>query len=451
MPGVYHPGVRVLVVHHGLLAGRDGPTTGGAIRAAQHARALRRAGHEVLTLARAQDEPGGFTGPRHLASKARGFDWILCVAPEEAPALRGIAPLVVDLYAPRMLEAAWQGQQEDAAQRTLLALDAADEVLFSNPRQRWFYLGLLAACGWDVSRPVGHVVPLATEPVARAKRSKKPVIVCGGYPWPWQDARDTLARAAAHLGKRAELRVVGLDGGLLPRADWQALCASADFALDRYAHHVERELALSFRQLDYLSAGLPIVSDPWTPLAEELRREGAGWVDESLEDALDRALEGTELARDGVARVAAHYREEVAYAAVEKLSPVSRPRPWTALRWSRHAAAAVLSARGDRRRREAAEGEVVQKRAEVEALHAQVATLTTSVAQLSAAMADVAGFRLETVNVLGSRLRGQTEEAEHLRRELAIARADLDKKQLELDQLRAERDRLGGVLRRLGR
>ncbi|MBM4391841.1 MAG: hypothetical protein FJ090_12025 [Deltaproteobacteria bacterium] len=443
--------MRVLVVHHGQLAGGDGPTTGGAIRAAQHVRALRRAGHEVHALARAQDEPGGFTGPRHLAARARGFDWVLCVSPEEAPSLKGVAPLVVDLYAPRLLEAAWQGEQEDAAQRTLLAIDAADEVLFSNPRQRWFYLGLLAACGWDVSRPVGHVVPLAVEPIAPGKRARKPIVVCGGYPWPWQDARDTLARAAAHLGKRAELRVVGLDGAMLRRAEWQALCARADVALDRYAHHVERELALSFRQIDYLSAGLPIVSDPWTPLADELRREGAGWVDESLEDALDRALLGAEASRDGVARVAAHYREEVAYAAVEKLAPSMRARPWTALRWSRQAAAAVLAAREDRRHRDAAEAEVLAKRAEVEALHAQVAALATSVAQLSAAMADVAAFRRETVAVLGTRLAGQTEEAEHLRRELAIAQADLEKKQLELDQLRAERDRLGGVLRRLGR
>ncbi len=449
--GVYHRRVRVLVVHHGSLAPSDGPTTGGAIRAAQHVRALERAGHEVTTLARAQDGPGGFTGPRHLHARARGYDWILCVAPDEAPALRGAAPLVVDLYAPRVLEAAWEGQQEDEARRTLLAIDAADEVIFSNPRQRWFFLGVLALCGWDVSQSSGLVVPIATEPTTRKKRGKKFTFVAGGQPWPWQDGRDTIARARAHLGRRAEVVVVGMDGqsGLLSRPAWQEVCAGADAALDRYAPHVERELALSFRQLDYLSAGLPLVSDPWTPLADEIRRTGAGWVDETLEEALDAALASAESRRAGVAQLAAGYAENRCYAAVEALQPAPRARPWSAVRWSRQAAAAVLAAATDRRLREAAEAEVLSKRDEVAALSGQTRALAQSVDRLSAAMADVAGFRRETVAVLGSRLAGQTEEAEHLRRELEIARADLAKKQVELDTLRADRDRLGGVLRRL--
>jgi chromosome segregation ATPase len=110
----------------------------------------------------------------------------------------------------------------------------------------------------------------------------------------------------------------------------------------------------------------------------------------------------------------------------------------------------MVAAEADRVRREAAEAEVVSKRAEVAALVEQNRALTSAVAQLAGAQADVAGFRRETVQVLGTRLAGQTEEAEALRRELAIVRADLEKKDLELGQLRGERDRLGGVIRRLG-
>lgn len=453
----YASAVRILVVHHGVLDPDAGPTTGGAIRAAAHVAALGGAGHDVRCLSRAQDGSGGFTGPAHLRALARRVapDWVLCVAPEEAPALAGVAPLVVDLYAPRLVEAAFEGQQEDEAKRALLAVHAADEVLFSNPRQRHFWLGILGLAGWNLQASTGHVVPLCTTAVPRPKRPKRPRVIVGGHPWPWQDARDTLRRAAAHLGGRAEIVSYGLPAvegvesrGLVSRAEWLQAVAGSTVALDRYAPHVERELALSFRQLDYLSAGVPLISDPWAPLAEGLRAHRAGWVDEPLEAALDAAL--SEDRRPGVAALAAEYAPERAAAALLALRPTARPREWSAVNWSRRASAAMLAAEGDRLRREAAEAEVAAKRDEVAALVGQLRALTGAVEQLSAAQADIAGFRRETVQVLGTRLAGQTEEAEALRRELAIARADNEKKELELGQLRGERDRLGGVLRRLG-
>ncbi len=452
----YVPNVRILVVHHGSLAPGSAPTTGGAVRAAQHVAALRGAGHEVATLHRDQDGPGGFTGPAHLRSLARRSrpDWVLCVAPEEASSLTGLAPLVVDLYAPRLLEAAWEGQQEDEARRALLAVDAADEVLFSNPRQRWFWLGVLGLTGWDLSREVGRIVPLATSSIVSGKRPKRPRVILGGHPWPWQDATDVLGRALRHLKGRAEIVSYGLppmDGvtaqGLVSVGEWRTACAGATVALDRYAPHTERELALSFRQLDYLSAGLPIITDPWTPLADGVRAHRAGWVDESLEDALDAAL--TDDRRAGAASLAATYAPDATAAVLASLAPTFRLRTWSALRWSRQAAAAKLRSEADTLLREAAEAEVRQKRDEVDVLVGQLRALTSAVESLASSQADMAGFRRETVQVLGTRLAGQTGEAEALRRELAITRADLEKKELELAQVHTERDRLGGVLRRL--
>lgn len=449
--------MRILVVHHGALDPQAGPTSGGAIRASAHAAALRGAGHDVRTLARAQDGAGGFTGPAHLRALARRMspDWTLCVAPEEAPALAGLAPLVVDLYAPRLLEAAFEGQQEDEARRALLAVHAADEVLFSNPRQRHFWLGILGLAGWNLQQSPGRVVPLCTTPVPRVRRPKRPRVIVGGHPWPWQDAREALARAVAHLAGRADVvsyglpAVAGVDArGLVSRAEWLEAVTGSTVALDRYAPHVERELALSFRQLDYISAGVPVITDPWAPIAADVRSHRAGWVDEPLELALDAALADDR--RAGVAALAHTYAPDTTSAALLALEPAPRQREWSAVNWSRRASSAMLAAEGDRLRREAAEAEVAAKRAEVASLVGQLRALTGAVEQLSAAQADLAGFRRETVQVLGTRLAGQTEEAEALRRELAIARADGEKKELELAQLRGERDRLGGVLRRLG-
>lgn len=450
--------MRILVVHHGPLPSPGLPTTGGSLRAAQHVASLRLAGHDVVPLGRAQDQAEGFTGPAHLRALARRVrpDWTLCVAPEDAPALAGIAPLVVDLYAPRMVEAAFEGQQEDEARRALLAVDAADEVIFSNPRQRHFWLGVLGLAGWNLAATPGVVVPLATSPAPAAGRPKRPRVIVGGHPWPWQDARATLERTVAHLRGRAEVVSYGLPAmngvkscEIVSREAWQGACAGATVAIDRYAPHTERELALSFRQLDYLSAGLPMITDPWAPIADAVRAHAAGWVDEPLELALDAAL--SEDRRAGAQSLAATYAPALAGAALVGLRPVPRERTWSAVRWSKQAAAARLGAEADRVLRQAAEAEVVNKRAEVGLVIGQLRALTAAVEQLSGAQADIAGFRRETVQVLGTRLAGRTDEAEGLRRELEIARADVDKKDRELETLRGERDRLGGVLRRLGR
>ena len=113
--------------------------------------------------------------------------------PEEAPALTGLgAPVCVDLYAPRLLEAAWQSRTDDEAVATLRALAAADEFLFSNPRQRWFYLGLLALAGVDLRRNSGRVVPLVAPEGPPRKVPRNPVLVMGGVAWPWQDPTEAL-------------------------------------------------------------------------------------------------------------------------------------------------------------------------------------------------------------------------------------------------------------------
>lgn len=444
--------MRVLVVHHGRLPGTgDASVTGGALRARVHADALRGAGHDVVTLARAQDEPGGFRTPAHLRrlAAAASPDWILAVAPEEAPALAPVAPLVVDLYAPRLLEGAFEGLQREEAGRALRAIAAADEVLFSNPRQRWFWMGLCGACGWDLSRAAGLLVPLAALPGPARLPTDPPTFVCGGQPWPWQDAGPTIDRAVAHLGDRARVVTFGLPARpgvdarpLASRGAWLAALAGASAALDRYAPNPERSLALSFRQADYLGVGLPLVTDADTPLADEVRATGAGWVDEPLEDALDAALASPRSS----AALAARYAPAVTEAPLLAWAPRRRPRDWDLFRAARRLAEVEARAARDRALRDAAETEVTAKRAEIDGLNAQVRALASAVEASSAAVADVAAFRRETVAVLGTRLAGQTAEAEHLRRELEICRADLDKKTLELRAAQEERDRVGRAL-----
>ncbi|MFZ5476057.1 MAG: hypothetical protein ACOZNI_04725 [Myxococcota bacterium] len=443
--------MRVLLVHHGRFDA-DAPVTGGALRAATHADALRRAGHEVVTVARAQDEPGGFRSPGHLrrlADRARP-DWILCVAPEEAPALAPVAPLVVDLYAPRMLEGAFEGLQREEAGRALRAVAAADEVIVSNPRQRWFWAGLLGACGWDLSAPAGLLVPIAAHPGPPRRKTARPTFVLGGRPWPWQDPADAVRRAVAHLGDRAEVHVYGLPAppgahahDAVPRAEWLDACAGAVAVLDRYAPNPERALAQSFRQMDAVGCGAPLITDADTPLADEVRETVAGWVDEPLEEALDAALARRP---KGVAALAARYHPERTEAALLAWVPRRRVRDWDLFRAGGRLARAEAEARAAHAVAEAARAEVAGKRAEIEALNQQVRALASAVEASAAAVADVAAFRRETVQVLGARLAGGDVDNERLLSQMEVLKADLAKKDAELAAAQAERNRLDRTL-----
>jgi len=64
--------------------------------------------------------------------------------------------------------------------------------------------------------------------------------------------------------------------------------ASATLAIDLTAPNPERELNLSFRQIDYLRCGLPIITAPGQVIAQELLEYGAGWVIEPGDDATPR-------------------------------------------------------------------------------------------------------------------------------------------------------------------
>ena len=263
---------------------------------------------------------------------------------------------------------------------------------------------------------------------------------------------ESLVHGVVHDRGAPRRAMRGFGEGALAEADPAALRAALErsvdaanrlhvllAALDRYAPNPERALALSFRQMDYLGAGLPLIADADTPLGAEIRETAAGWVDEPLEEAIEAALARPRSSE----ALAARYAPARTEAPLLAWSPERRSRDWSLLRAGARLARADARAAADRAARRAAEAELDRKRAEADALHAQLRALTASVEALSTALQDVAGFRRETVQVLGTRMVTKTDEAEHLRRELEIARVDLEKKTVELESLQQERDRLG--------
>jgi hypothetical protein len=438
----------------------------------------------VHWLARDQDGPGGFSSPADLALRARRLapDRIVCVQPEDAPALATVgAPLAVDLYAPRLLEAPFEGALSAAATQTMRALAAGDVFLVSNPRQRLVWMGVMALAGLDTrADPTLHVPLVAPEGPPR-RRPSSPVLVAGGAGWPWQDPTDGLSAALDVLDARGEgvVRWYGAAPGAppiqhprletpgwLPYDDLLTAYSHATLALDWMTPNPERQAALAFRQLDYLGCGLPILSGEDTALSDVLGDGGWTVSRAGLVDALQAALDDpTEVGRRSrAARRLARDRFSLDAASAPLLAwidaPTRHPRAQGPLvDAAGHAAAAGRhAARADAAEaaRVAAEVEVTRKREEVARLTGQVQDLVGTVARQARALDEVAAFKREAISVLG----GQSEQARLGQREaesqLALLRADVEKKTAELqamDELRArlenDNQNLRGEVQRL--
>lgn len=477
--------MRILLVFHGTPPNTPNHAdSGGAIRAWAHRAALQAAGHEVRALTRAQDRvPGGpdvFAGGVELRAKATAIapDRILCVQPEEARKLKGIAPLCVDLYAPRLLEAQWQGLQGQAAMDTLTALEAADFVLFSNPRQRWFNLSLMLLAGMDPS--LSGVVGLQPPVGPPRRRSRSPEILMGGATWPWLNPIEGLKRAVAHLTRRRKGKVVVIGGqpalggaGVLdlqaavpagPRLRYEPTplghgelltrYAKGWAALDHMAPSPERELALAFRHVDYLGCGLPLITTGIHPLSEAMHRAGAGWVGPDIEGALDAVLEaGSALDARAQAALdlAAELRDPAPKALLDWIATgTQRPSTPPALDGAPQLAArAQVLAASQRSLQDAlarAQAENQAKREEVGELNLALRQAHQSIAGLTRSIEEVAGFKREAIAVLGAHHSGAAQEREGLARQLAETQADLAKKNAELRARQREIDQLKGQL-----
>ena len=475
--------MRVLVVFHGWLPRGDRPASGGALRAWHHGEALRAAGHEVLYVTRDQDAVEGgppvFASPRQLRTYAQAVqpDRILVVQPEEAPHLAGLGvPLCVDLYAPRLLEAAFQGGVAAEAVHTLRALAAGDEFLFSNPRQRWFYLGLLALAGLDVREVSGRVVPLVAPEGPKRRKPRTLTLVMGGV---------GLRRAVACLEKLGRGKVIVFGGrpavgdaevvdlpsrvpasrhlvyaGSVP---WDGLLrayAGASAALDVMAPNPEREVSLAFRHVDYLGCGLPLITGRHHALAPEVEAAGAGWLvdgdpTEAIEALAEDPAEGRrrgeaarELARTRYARdtCEAPLLDWIEHAEVREHGPAPLPD-------AAELAGRLSESAAEQRRLsdllERATAEVAEKRTELAGATGQVQELISTARRLSDAVSDVAQFRTETTRVLGAERDASREEARSLAEQLADLRAQVAKKTSEVRTTSRARDKVLDDVREL--
>jgi len=302
-----------------LILGQEPPfdaaavATGNALRTHQLAGALASAGHEVgqFWLDRAGGERRFRSADDLRGLLQREAPDVLLVSYWELLELLPFdppAPVVLDFLAPRPLEALFETPERVGGmlRRLRVALGRCDLLLVGNAAQEHLLAYWLLEAGFDLRRgsPV-RIVPLAGEDMAPASRPDPDAalrLVGGGVSWPWRrdDAWVTALRDAAEAqtseGRAVELLRVGgayrwhkdedsegaREGAqakrLMPYREWSALLAGAHVGLELGEPNVERRFSQSFRSLDYLRHGLPLLCSVGQPVAEAVRDFDAGWV-----------------------------------------------------------------------------------------------------------------------------------------------------------------------------
>jgi len=315
--------------------------SGNAVRIDQLSSALQGAGHSVVHVWLAR--PGHKTSlpgtPFRSRDQLQGI--ILSEAPDvvfltywELAALLPFGlrqPVVLDFIAPRPLEELYEspGTTRSSLRRLRMLLQRCDLLLVGNEQQRHLLVNTLIEAGFDLrgGLPV-LVVPLGANGVARqgpAPDGSEWILAAGGVAWPWRNTHSwmrTLAGAAQRNVRN--VRIVQFEGtypwheppagspadpagspplaievrALQPYEEFSAFLATeAHIGVELADWNVERAYSQSFRSLEFLRHGLPVLCNSYLPLAPLVREYNAGWLVESpeqLEALLDAITEAPE-------------------------------------------------------------------------------------------------------------------------------------------------------------
>ncbi len=363
------------------------------------------------------------------------------------------------------------------------ALSRADYFLVTTDRQKHFYLGAMALSGVDCREDRIAVVPIAAVADAGGvPMAEDPAFVSGGVAWPWQDSSWALERVAArldadgrgtlHLWRGAyplkaegdEIPPAPVPNGprvvvhpLLDHPEMCTLIARSWCVVDVTARNLEREMALSFRQVDALACGTPLVIGAHQPLAAWIADYDAGWVVSHGDDAgFDLVLEQV----IGDAELVAAKKRRARQLAEERFAPAHALAPFVEIAREparRHGHVTLVTALAQRseqageletqlaetrHRLQDLESDIAKKDQENAELTAQVRGLMDAVGKLSTSLEAAARGQENAILVAAEREDAAGADLVALQRDLAASRRDVVKKSLELEKCLTQRDAL---------
>jgi len=319
----------------------DVPATGLAVRHARMAKALSARGTPVTFAwpapggsARISRNPAGSFDCLPLQSVEVLADWL--ARNEKSVVILGYwelaeylpprmtQPLVLDYVAPRVLERQFEDRERlgEEAGKLVELLSRCDEVWTGNSRQRDLMLPWMLLAGHDCRYNVPvRVVPISGTVAGTTARTIEAsatdagssrdagvsdhqsalMLFHGGRDWPWRDSRAWLDV----LPGDGPWRLVDASesAGLAGHAQYLQRLGACDLALELSDDNTERRYSQSFRMIDALCAGVPVICNDFLPLAQLVERYQCGWTigrPEELPPLLASIFEDrAELARRG--------------------------------------------------------------------------------------------------------------------------------------------------------
>jgi len=305
----------------------DAVVTGNAVRTAQLEGTLRRAGHTVVqTWLETENRPqaDAFSNRDELQAMIASqrpdvilvsYWELLELLPFELPQL-----VLVDFIAPRPLESLFEHPElvRSELQRLKNNLAKCDLLLTGNEAQRDLLRLTLLQAGFDLRgcEPV-LVIPLAAEPVGRPESDPESdgwTLVSGGVSWPWRQSGEYWQAIESMQQEQAfQAPKLVLFGGqyrlhdnarqqqnsrkAVPGNQTRGLTSYVDFSrfLLESAHiglevahsNIERKYSQSFRSLEFLRHGLPLICNDYLPISGLIKQYEAGWTVNGPEDLVN--------------------------------------------------------------------------------------------------------------------------------------------------------------------
>lgn len=314
--------MQILLVTQEPPLSSDDVATGNAIRTDQLESALRGAGHSISQTwldkqnsghpdaFRSRDELRANITKQNPEAILVAYWELLELLPFELP-----QPVIVDFVAPRPLEILFEHPELVGAELRRLQrnLSKCDLLLTGNPSQRDLLWYTLLQAGFDLRgcEPV-LVVPLAAKPVGKPAsdpRSSGWTLVSGGVHWPWRKAeqywqaiqsmKDEPESEAprlvlfggqyrwqeTHSGGPGQVTSGYQTQGLEPYSHFSRfLLESAHIGLEVAQPNIERKYSQSFRSLEFLRHGLPLICNDYLPIATLVKQYEAGWTVKGPQD-----------------------------------------------------------------------------------------------------------------------------------------------------------------------
>jgi len=305
--------MQILLITREPPLAQDEIASGNAIRTRQLENALQQAGHNVsqIWLGNAHDNHAdafhnrdqlrAIINLKEPAVIVVAYWELLALLPFDMP-----QPIILDFIAPRPLELLYQHPEQVSEEILQLQrnLSKCDLILVGNQSQRSLLWFTLLQAGFDL-RGCDPVMVLPLSAVSTGLPLSDPekdawTLVSGGVSWPWrksdeywhairnmtETAVDTAPRLILFSGQYKwhkdgpeveKLQTHNRD--LAPYEQFSRyLTDSAHIGLELAQANIERRFSQSFRSLEFLRHGLPLICNDYLPIASLIQRYEAGWT-----------------------------------------------------------------------------------------------------------------------------------------------------------------------------